>query len=40
MKTFFALALAALTFTAQAQEQQYPSKPIRLIVQVANIPQQ
>jgi tripartite-type tricarboxylate transporter receptor subunit TctC len=32
MKTIFAIAAAALTFSALAQEQQYPAKPIRIIV--------
>jgi len=32
MKTLIAVAVAALAFSALAQEQQYPSKPIRLIV--------
>jgi len=32
MKTYIAIAAAALAFSAGAQEQQYPSKPIRLIV--------
>ena len=32
MKTLIAIAAAALAFSALAQEQQYPSKPIRLIV--------
>jgi tripartite-type tricarboxylate transporter receptor subunit TctC len=32
MKTIFAFAAAALAFSAFAQEQQYPNKPIRLIV--------
>ena len=32
MKTLFAVAAAALAFSALAQEQQYPSKAIRIIV--------
>ncbi len=32
MKTLIAVAAAALAFSALAQEQQYPNKPIRLIV--------
>ena len=32
MKTLIAIAAAALAFSALAQEQQYPNKPIRLIV--------
>jgi tripartite-type tricarboxylate transporter receptor subunit TctC len=32
MKTILAITAAALAFAASAQEQQYPSKPIRLIV--------
>ena len=32
MKTIVAVAAAALAFSALAQEQQYPSKPIRIIV--------
>jgi len=32
MKTLFAVAAAALAFSVHAQEQQYPNKPIRLIV--------
>ena len=32
MKIFCAIAAAALAFTVQAQEQQYPNKPIHLIV--------
>ncbi len=32
MKTFIAIAAAALAFSASGQEQQYPNKPIRLIV--------
>ncbi len=32
MKIFCAIAAAALALTVQAQEQQYPNKPIRLIV--------
>jgi tripartite-type tricarboxylate transporter receptor subunit TctC len=32
MKTLIAVAAAALAFSASAQEQQYPNKPIRLIV--------
>jgi len=32
MKTLVAVAIAALAFSASAQEQQYPNKPIRLIV--------
>jgi tripartite-type tricarboxylate transporter receptor subunit TctC len=32
MKTYLAIAAAALAFSASAQEGQYPNKPIRLIV--------
>jgi tripartite-type tricarboxylate transporter receptor subunit TctC len=32
MKTYLAIAAAALAFSASAQDQQYPNKPIRLIV--------
>ena len=32
MKIYITIVAAALAFTVQAQEQQYPSKPIRLIV--------
>jgi len=32
MKTILAFAVAALAFSVHAQEQQYPNKPIRLIV--------